>query len=360
MVLDNRSGGIRAIVGGRDYGESQLNRARETRRQIGSTFKPFVYAAAFNRGMLPGASISDGPIRRGEIESAPTWHPENSDGTFKGSMTAEEGLIQSRNTMSVRIGERAGLDSIVRLATRAGFDEVPAQAAIYLGAFESTLAEVTSAYTIFPNQGARRQAYIIERIDDALGETIYRAPHLAPQMIDPGVCWMTTSALAKAMERGTGASVKAEGFSKPCAGKTGTTNDYVDAWFVGYTSSLTCGVWVGLDQPRTIVSKGYGATLALPIWADVLAASSSARYPAQNFPRPKMHRCMVCSASNELATDTCEQTGSAYSAELPDSRVPKDICGVHQGRALTQKYDSASKSSGSALLRSFRKFLGGK
>jgi len=358
MVIDHRSGGIRAIVGGRDYAESQLNRARSSRRQVGSTFKAFVYAAAFGRGMLPGAMIDDGPIRRGEIAAAPTWQPSNSDGTFKGLLPAEEGLVQSRNTMSVRVGERASMGEIQKVARATGFDDVPRQPAIYLGAFESTLAEVTSAYAVLAAQGARRQPYIIERIDDALGETIYRAPHLAPRVLDPSVCWLTTASLQKAMERGTGASVKTEGFSKPCAGKTGTTNDYVDAWFVGYTSSLTCGVWVGLDQPKTIVSKGYGAALALPVWADVMASASPTRYPAKSLPSLELKRVLACSSSNELATDACQRAGSAYSVDLPLGRVPRDPCHVHRGSVVTKREDSR-KQPASGLLRSFKKFFGG-
>ncbi|MEQ1859111.1 MAG: PBP1A family penicillin-binding protein, partial [Chthoniobacteraceae bacterium] len=357
IVIDHRTGSIRAIVGGRDYGESQLNRARSARRQTGSTFKPFVYAAAFGRGMLPGALIDDGPIRRGEIAAAPTWQPGNSDGAFKGALAAEEGLIQSRNTMSVRVGERAGIGEVIRLATAAGFDDVPRQPAIYLGAFESTLTDVASAYALVANQGIKRQPYIIERIDDALGETIYRAPRVAPRMLDSGICWLTTAALTKTMERGSGAGVKAEGFAKPCAGKTGTTNDYVDAWFVGYTTSLTCGVWVGLDQPRTIVSRGYGAALALPIWADVMAAAPAVRYPAKEFPAPDLRRTMACSSSNELATDACQRAGTAYSIDLPLARVPNDACHVHRGSVVTRRDEPRKPETG--LLKSFRKFFGG-
>lgn len=357
IVLDHRTGGIRAMVGGRDYAESPLNRARTARRQVGSTFKSFVYAAAFGRGMLPRATIDDSPIRRGEIPAAPTWQPGNSDGTFKGPQPAEDGLIFSRNTMTVRVGERAGLDAIVRFGQVAGFDDVPQQPAIYLGAFEATLAEVTAAHAVLANQGVRRRPYIIERIDDALGETIYRAPHLGPRVLDADVCWLTTATLEKAMERGTGASVKTEGFSKPCAGKTGTTNDYMDAWFVGYTTSLTCGVWVGLDQPKTIVSRGYGATLALPVWADVMNAASSARYPAKDFPSPALRRTIACSGSNELATDACQRTGTAYSIALPASLIPRDACHLHRGSVVTRRAEPAKEPGG--LLKSFRKFFGG-
>jgi len=360
IVLDNKSGAIRAIVGGRDYTESQLNRAREAKRQIGSTFKAFVYAAAFGRGMLPGATIEDGPIHRGEIAGAPTWTPENSDGTFKGPMPAEEGLIQSRNTMSVRVGERAGLDEILRVARAAGLDDVPKQPSIYLGAFETTLADLTSAYTVFPNAGVRRQPYIIERIDDVNGETIYRASHLEPHVLDPGTCWLLTATMQKVMERGTAAGVKGMGFTKRCAGKTGTTNDYHDAWFVGFTTSLTCGVWVGLDQPKPIVAKGYGAALALPIWAETMNAAPTQRYPARDFDPPAgLRRMAVCSVSNELATDACQHAGTAYTLDLPPSRIPHDGCHVHRGSVVASGDDGARRNPVSGLLRSFRKFFGG-
>src|SRR5262249_38810401 len=159
------------------FSESKYNRAIPARatRQIGSTFKPFVYAAAFGKGLLPGAAIDDGPIARGEIRQAANWSPENSDGTYKGIMRAEEGLIQSRNTIRVRIGERAGLNEVARVAAAAGIGDMPRLPAVYLGAFEANVAELTSAYTVFPNSGVRRQSYVIERIDDSSGETIYHA-----------------------------------------------------------------------------------------------------------------------------------------------------------------------------------------
>jgi penicillin-binding protein 1A len=363
MVIDNATGGVRAIVGGRNYGESQYNRAREAERQIGSTFKPFVYAAAFGRGMLPGARISDNRIEPGEIAVAPTWNPGNSDGKFKGAMPAAAGLIESRNTMSIRVGERATLNEVVRVGRAAGLSSTPARPGIYLGDFETSLWNLTSAYTTFPNRGLERPAYLIERIDNSLGETIYQAPRLAPQVLDPGVCWLITSVLEAAMERGTGASVKALGFKQNCAGKTGTTNDYRDAWFVGFTTSLTCGVWVGMDQPKTISSGGYGASLALPVWADILRAAPPRQYPARDFAPPGGSReVVVCSISNELATAACEGASTAYRTELPPSCVPNDPCHVHQGSVVSSPSPRATKARNPAqgLLRSFRKFFGGK
>ena len=364
VVIDNRSGGIRALVGGRDFSESKYNRAilPQAARQPGSAFKPFVYAAAFSRGLLPGAAIDDGPIARGEVRTAANWTPENSDGTYKGVLRAEEGLIQSRNTMTVRVGELAGLETIAKVAEGAGIDDVPRQPSVYLGAFETTVAELTSAYTIFPNAGVRRQSYIIERIDDASGEIIYRAAHVSRQALDPGVSWLVTSVLAKVIERGTAAAAKTLGWTKPAAGKTGTTNDYRDAWFVGFTNSLTCGVWVGLDTPQTIISRGYGAALALPIWVDVMNAASLTRYPVTAFPAPgPLQRTTVCATSNELATTGCDRARTAYTIDLPESCVPKNVCSLHAGGVLTEspREDRGRRTVPESIFRSFRRFFGG-
>jgi penicillin-binding protein 1A len=365
VAFDNRSGALRAIVGGRDFQESKYNRAiqPEAARQVGSTFKPFVYAAAFQRGLLPGATIDDGPIQRGEIRAASNWTPENSDGTYKGPMRAEEGLILSRNTMSVRVGERAGLENIGKLATACGINGMPRQPAVYLGAFEQTVADLTSAYAVFANNGMRRQNYIIERIDDGNGETIYRAAHIQTRALDTGTAWLTTQAMQKVLDRGTGATARTTmGFNKPAAGKTGTTNEFRDAWFVGFTTSLTCGVWVGLDKPETIISKGYGAALALPVWVDVMNAASAQRYPAQPLQCAEpTRRVSVCSVSSELATTACEHAGAAYSIELPESRIPRDTCGVHRGGTLVGADREATPrpSVPQSIFRSFKKFFGG-
>jgi penicillin-binding protein 1A len=168
VAIDNESGGIRALVGGRDYAQSKFNRAlAPANRQIGSAFKPFVYTLAFMHGLLPGAAVSDGPIQPGEIQGAGNWSPGNSDGRYGGINPASYGLIQSRNTMSVRVGEFAGLDDTQRVATTLGLGEnIPHGAAIYIGSFETNLKDLTSAYTVFPNAGLRKQSYIVERIDD--------------------------------------------------------------------------------------------------------------------------------------------------------------------------------------------------
>jgi penicillin-binding protein 1A len=342
VVIDNRTGAIRALVGGREYKNKAFNRAMTLTgesnpgRPVGSTFKPFVYTTAWQRGLLPGARIDDGPIQPGELKDAPAWSPANSDSMFGGIQPAEVGLIRSRNTMSVRVGELAGLQNVRETAEKVGLGtNIPASPVIFLGAFDTTLKKLTEAYTLFPNNGLHRPAYFIERIDDVDGNTIYRADHGETQILQPGATWMTHTILTQVIQKGTAAEARSLGFTKPAGGKTGTTNDFKDAWFVGYTTSLTCGVWVGFDHPQTITAKGYGAALALPIWCRVMNKASAQRYPANQFQPPeKLQRVRVCSFSNELANEGCELAGDAYTIDLPVSRVPQTVCTEHQGAQI--------------------------
>ncbi len=367
VAIDNTSGGIRALVGGRDYAQSKFNRAlAPANRQVGSAFKPFVYTLAFTHGLLPGAAISDGPIEPGEIEGAGNWAPGNSDGTYGGIQPVSYGLIHSRNTMSVRVGQFAGLDDVQKIATTVGLGEnIPRGPAIFIGSFETNLKDLTSAYTIFPNAGIRKQAYIIERIDEADHNPIYRAAHVAIPALDPGAAWMTSQLMEEVLISGTAASAKSLGFKLPAAGKTGTTNDYKDAWFVGYTTALTCGVWVGFDQPKTIIPRGYGAALALPVWTQVMTKAAQ-RYPARALePTMPQSKAVVCSISNHLATTGCNAAGTAYEITLPDDKVPQVVCEIHGGTQtqFAQKLQDLGQKTGtlpSKIIQSFRKFFGGK
>jgi penicillin-binding protein 1A len=367
VAIDNSSGGIRALVGGRDYAQSKFNRALPpANRQIGSSFKPFVYAVAFTHGLLPGAAVSDGPIEPGEIQGAGNWAPGNSDGTYGGIQPVSYGLIHSRNTMSVRVGEIAGLDDVQKIATTLGLGEnIPHGPAIFIGSFETDLKDLTAAYTAFPNGGVRKQSYIIERIDDQDHNPIYRAAHVTIPALDPGSAWMTSELMEQVLTTGTAASAKSLGFKLPAAGKTGTTNDYKDAWFVGYTNALTCGVWVGFDQPVTIIPRGYGAALALPVWTQVMT-KAALRYPARPLQSTlPMTHATVCKISNHLATTGCNAAGTAYEITLPEGHVPQIVCEIHGGTQtqFAQKLQDTTQkviSVPSRVFQSFRKFFGGK
>ncbi|MFL6501015.1 MAG: transglycosylase domain-containing protein [Candidatus Udaeobacter sp.] len=365
VVIDNSSGGIRGLVGGRDYAQSKFNRAlAPANRQVGSAFKPFVYAIAFSHGLLPSSAISDGPIQPGEIDGAGNWSPANSDGNYGSVMPCSYGLIHSRNTMSVRVGQFAGLDTVQKIANELGISQnIPHGPASYIGSFESNLRDLTSAYTVFPNAGVRKQAYIIERIDDQQHKPIYLAAHISSQALDAGSAWMTSRLMQEVLTQGTAASARSLGFKLPAAGKTGTTNDYKDAWFIGYTSTLTCGVWVGFDQPTTIVAHGYGAALALPVWTQVMNKASR-HYPAEPLqPTMPLERARVCSISNQLATTGCMSAGTAFDIDLPVGKVPTSVCQVHGGSQwpFAQQAPNAPQkalTAPSRFFRSFRRFFG--
>lgn len=336
VAIDNTTGGILAVVGGRDFEESPYNRAIIGQRQIGSTFKPFVYAAAFAHGMVPGTFVDDSPILSGEVAGTSNWSPKNSDGQNVGLQPVALGLVRSRNTMTVRVGEYASREAVRDLGLKAGFDTIPDMPAIYLGAFETTLKNLTAAYTMFANGGIRRQPFIIDYIEDRDGKVIYRAARAELPCLSPGVSYVMNELLRDVVEKGTAASAKSLGLKLPAAGKTGTTDDFKDAWFVGYTTRVTCGVWVGFDEPQRIASGGYGSKLALPIWVDFMQQAASFKYEAANFaPGPNVQTVDLCRVSGDLATQGCLTAGTVYRAGLPSELIHRQTCAVHGPRFVS-------------------------
>jgi penicillin-binding protein 1A len=287
LAIDNASGGISAIVGGRNFTESKYNRALVATRQIGSSAKPFVYEEALRKGVItPETPVSDSRLTQAELPPrSPAYDPQNSDGTFGGELPAKEGLIHSRNTMSVRIGMATGLGTVASIMEKLGLaEDVPRYPSICLGSFESTLKNVTVAYTALATGGSRLHPHIIEQVTDDDGKVLFRATHDRVPVLDPGAARATTGILTEVLTRGTASKASSLGLRKPAAGKTGTTDHFVDAWFLGYTQGLTCGVWVGFDRPKTIMRGGYGAELALPIWVDVIESQAANRYAAGALP----------------------------------------------------------------------------
>jgi penicillin-binding protein 1A len=283
LAIDNASGGITAIVGGRDFAKSKYNRALVAMRQIGSSAKPFVYEEAFRRGVIrPETPVSDARLTPLDLPPrSSSYDPQNSDGTFGGDLPAKEGLVHSRNTMSVRVGMKTGLGDIASTMERLGLAEhVPHYPSICLGSFESTLRNLTTAYTALATGGKKLQPHLIEQVTDSEGTVLYRATHGRIAVLDPAATRTTTAILTEVLTRGTAAKSAELGLRKPAAGKTGTTDHFMDAWFLGYTQGLTCGVWVGFDRPKTIMRGGYGAELALPIWVDVMKSGAADHFAA--------------------------------------------------------------------------------
>lgn len=272
MAIDNDSGGIRVLVGGRDFASSKYNRAFFAERQVGSSVKPFVYATAFASGLDPDEPVSDDRLRSGELPAAfANYNPANSDDTYRGTLPARDGLLLSRNTMSVRVGMRAGIDRVRECIIAAGIaEDVPRSPVMFLGSFSGTLRSLTEAYAAIANEGIASSPHILDHVEDARGRVLYRHRGASRRILPAAAARTTTAVLREAMVRGTGAVAKAFGYKGKAGGKTGTTNDYRDAWFIGFDAQTTCGVWVGFDQPKQIVDRGYGATLALPIWVKIM------------------------------------------------------------------------------------------
>ncbi len=324
VTLDNQNGGIVTLVGGRDFSESPFNRAFLAKRQVGSTFKPFVYSVAFHRaGLLPGSYISDDPIRLAN------WSPKNSDGTFTGIQPAAIGLIRSRNTMSVRVGQIAGIEQIHDLAQALKFGDIPRSPVVALGAFEASPVTLTSAYSTLAAGGVNLAPHLISRIEQADGSVLYQHAVEGRRIFPAGVAWMTSDILGKVLDQGTAMDARKAGYQAPAYGKTGTTDDYRDAWFMGYTDKLTTGVWVGLDRPARIMDHGYGSTLALPVWTDVMKSAEGRGFSATPITPPKGTTiAALCSECGQLASG---HTRYRYEMPLPPDLASRGKCRGHGG-----------------------------
>ena len=290
VAMDPHTGRVLSLVGGFSYGNSQFNRAVQAMRQPGSSFKPIVYAAALDNGYTPSSVVLDAPIEY-KMPNGDVWKPKNYQNKFYGPSTLRRGIEQSRNVMTVRLAGDLGMIKIVDLAQRLGiYDKMPLQLSMALGAGETTLMKMTTAYSMFANGGKKIHATLIDRIQDRYGRTIFRydqrdcsfckqdsytAGSAEPELIDvreqvmnPYTAYQITSMLEGVVQRGTGKKVQIVG--KPVAGKTGTSNEEKDAWFIGYTPDLTVGVYVGYDTPKPMGKKRTGGELAAPIVADFM------------------------------------------------------------------------------------------
>jgi penicillin-binding protein 1A len=274
VAMDPATGDVRALVGGRDYEESPYNRAVSARRQPGSAIKPVVYAAAIATGQITTASIVYDTALAIPLDNGRTYRPGNADNRFLGSMTLRDALVGSRNPVAVQLGQQLGMDTVAALARRMGISTPiypgPSSA---IGASAVQPLDLVQAYTTFANLGAAVEPRFLARIDDRAGRAVYngRAPQFSPAL-DAGTAFIVRDMMRDVVERGTAASVRREvPAAVPVAGKTGTTNDNSDVWFVGMTPELVAGVWLGFDQPKTITPGAAGGTLAAPIWGEMVA-----------------------------------------------------------------------------------------
>jgi penicillin-binding protein 1A len=285
LAIDNRTGQIRALIGGYSFERSKFDRATQAYRQVGSAFKPIVYTAAIDRGYTPTTIIMDTPASFPGAAGSPVYTPMNYDKKFEGPITLRRALEDSRNVPAVRVMEQLGPAHVIQYARRLGLaSPLPPYLAVALGAAEATLTEMTSAYSVFPNQGVRMRPYPILKVSDREGNVLEDNRPEPKDAIRADTAFVMTNLLRGVVERGT--AQHAASLNWPIAGKTGTTDDYTDAWFIGFDPDITIGVWVGLDQKKPIGHNQTGAEAALPIWMDIMKAWIGDRKDPPSFPSP--------------------------------------------------------------------------
>ena len=285
LSLDPQTGHIKAMVGGYDFLKSEFNRATQARRQPGSAFKPFVYIAALESGLTPATVVEDFPVEFPGGPNGKPWKPENYDRKFRGPVTLQQALEESINVAAVRVQERIGLRRTIDIARRLGVESpLGENMSLALGTSELSLLELTSAYGTLANRGSWIRPTVIRYVLDAQGKLIEENIPEARQVLSPELAYVATQMLRGTIERGTGVAAKALG--RPAAAKTGTTNDYSNAWFIGFTPQLATGVWVGYDRPRSLGKDETGSRVAVPIWTTFMA-SVLAGQPVEDFPIPE-------------------------------------------------------------------------
>jgi len=351
VVIDNATGGILSLVGGRDFQHSEYDRALLAKRPAGTAFKPLVYAAAFEKGMFPGTVVQDAVMDNRQVMIGGTtgilgeWGPETVENKYEGPISARAALVKSKNAASVRLGMMTGLDQVIPLAKKAGITSTMRPfPATYLGSSEVTLMELTLANTIFPNRGQRpEKTFVIDRIENKEGRVVFKARTGQTRVIKETTAYEVHSCLAEVLERGTADRTFTDlGVKRfPLGGKTGTAYNFTDAWFIGYSSAVTCGVWLGFDKPSPIYRGAFSNELALPIWANVMKATFSEYKPGEISQPRGLIKCEICASSGKLATDKCFETvenletkekaqrRTTYFEIATEAQAPKDGCDVH-------------------------------
>jgi penicillin-binding protein 1A len=339
VAMDPRTGEVRAMTGGRDFEKSTFNRATQARRQPGSAFKPFVYAAALERGFSPATLITNlnDPIMT--LQGA--WVPED-EHLESASMTMRTALRTSSNRAAVRMLEDIGIPVAVEYAKQLGVGSVPSVPSLALGSGEVTLTSMTAAYAAFANGGMVLTPMLVRRVETTDGEVLFTAEQKPQRGVSEETAFLMATMMADVVNAGTGAAARSAGFRLPAAGKTGTTNDYHDAWFVGFTPRLATGVWVGYDQPRTIVGGGYASVLAVPMWGRFMAAATRKDRPEWFAAPATVTSATICRLSGRLATDSCHESvttdaagnltqgSNVHTEYFVRGTEPTETCHVHR------------------------------
>jgi 1A family penicillin-binding protein len=337
VAIEPSTGYVRAMVGGRNYVESPFNRATQAKRQPGSAFKPFVFAAALEAGFSPGTVI-DG--LDGYVSSAQGGYLPGGEHELV-STTLRSALVHSSNRAAVHLLQRVGLVATIDLANRVGLDSLPAVPSLALGTGEVSLLDLTSAYTAFANAGVLQPPVFVTRVEDRDGRVIYRGESIGRRVLSESTAFLMSNMLADVVDHGTGYGARQNGFRLPAAGKTGSTDDHADAWFVGFTPNLAAGVWVGFDRPQQIMRRGFASVVAVPAWAGFMKAATSGNKP-QWIERPAgVSVIRRCGATGGLANEYCELSGEVTTDYVSFGKVP-DLCPLHNSTTTSSLVPATS------------------
>jgi penicillin-binding protein 1A len=326
VAIDPATGDILAMVGGANYQRSTFNRATRSRRQPGSAFKPFVYAAALERGYSPVSVLTN--LRHVSAPENPEWNPRSSEGDQPDQLTLRAALFESNNAAAADLQQQVGSRNVLSLASDAGLSNLPDVPSLALGTGLVSPLELTAAFTVFPGGGEVARPRAMTSVFDAAGSQVWDRPVVRERVIREEVAFQMTSMLRDVIERGTGAPARSLGVRGAVAGKTGTTDDYRDAWFVGFSQSVVAGVWVGFDQPASIGHDAYGARVALPIWADFMKRTARELPPADFRVPASLDAEELCSISYLRPVDGCP-TYTEYFKN--GDKVPSTLCPIHRG-----------------------------
>ncbi len=318
VSMDPVTGDVLALVGGRDFHASSFNRATQARRQAGSAFKPIIYAAALERGYAPGTLLRDLDAPIAASEPTGTWLPSGEH--ERSEYTLRRALKVSSNRAAAQLLQQVGLTTTVYYAQRLGIaSQLPMVPSLALGTGEVTLLELTAAYSAFANQGFVAAPRLITRVEDAEGQAIWFAPERHTQAISSTTAYLMSSMLADVVSGGTAASARAFGFSLPAAGKTGTTDDYADAWFIGYTPHILTGVWFGLDRPAPIMRGGFGGVVAVPAWARYMRQATQGAAADWYSTPSDVEKVAICRLTGARATEACRHADAVPSQQVVDA-----------------------------------------
>ena len=332
LAMDERTGYVRALIGGRDFKHSEFDRAIQAKRQAGSAFKPFVYVAAIDNGMT-AADIGLDSALTIKVAGQPDYQPHDYDGTFLGRMTLRRALALSRNLVAIRLIQKVGPELAAHYANLMGITEVlQPYYSLALGSVEVTLLDLVNSFTTLASNGIKVKPIMITRVEDAHGDVLEQTRPEEQPVLRPQTAYVVANMMQSVVNEGTATEIRQSGYQGLCAGKTGTTDDYADAWFIGFTPDITCGVWVGFDKKKPIFSGATGGVVAAPIWADFMKIVEPDSTQSDSFPVPdSITTAAICEETGLLATPYCPRV--RYEVFITGTE-PKTSCTLHSRRTV--------------------------